>query len=108
GGRRGKGPPPRPACPRVAPRASLARQDEPAAPVRQGRWRLTRPILAINGGPPVRPAGRPWPRWPRYTDEARREVDAALASGRWAVSGPRTGEPGRARPLAGQVAAVHR
>jgi L-glutamine:2-deoxy-scyllo-inosose/3-amino-2,3-dideoxy-scyllo-inosose aminotransferase len=75
--------------------------------VRQGRWRLTRPILAIDGGPPVRPAGRPWPRWPRYTDEARREVDAALASGRWAISGPWTGEPCRARRFAEQFAAFH-
>ena len=78
-------------------------------PLRCGRarWRPTRPTLAIHGGPPVRPAGRPWPCWPRYTDEARREVDAALASGRWAISGPWTGEPCRARRFAEQFAAFH-
>ena len=42
--------------------------------------RPTRPNLAIAGGPPVRPVDRPWPAWPRYTDAARREVDALLAS----------------------------
>jgi L-glutamine:2-deoxy-scyllo-inosose/3-amino-2,3-dideoxy-scyllo-inosose aminotransferase len=67
----------------------------------------TRPTLAIDGGAPVRPADRPWSAWPRYTDAARREVDAVLASGRWAISGPWTGEPCRERRFAEQFAAFH-
>src|SRR5262249_18811847 len=66
----------------------------------------TRPMLAIAGGPPVRAADRPWPRWPRYTDAARREVEAVLASGRWAISGPWTGEPCRERRFAERFAAL--
>ena len=50
---------------------------------------------------------RPWPAWPRYTDAARREVDAVLASGRWAISGPWTGEPSRERRFAERFAAFH-
>lgn len=71
------------------------------------RWRDTRPTLAIDGGPAVRPADRPWPAWPRYTDAARREVEAVLASGRWAISGPWTGEPCRERRFAEQFASFH-
>lgn len=63
--------------------------------------------LAIDGGPPVRSADKPWPTWPRYTEAARRAVDAALASGRWAISGPYTGEPCREREFAARFAAVH-
>jgi dTDP-4-amino-4,6-dideoxygalactose transaminase len=68
----------------------------------------TRSTLAIDGGPRVRPADRPWPTWPRYTDAARREVEAVLESGRWAISGPWTGEPCRERRFAEQFAAFHR
>jgi L-glutamine:2-deoxy-scyllo-inosose/3-amino-2,3-dideoxy-scyllo-inosose aminotransferase len=75
--------------------------------VRQGRGGDTRPTLAIDGGPAVRPADRPWPAWPRYTDAARREVEAVLASGRWAISGPWTGEPCRERRFAEQFARFH-
>ncbi len=45
--------------------------------------------------------------WPRYTEAARREVDAALASGRWAISGPWTGQPCREQRFAEQFAAFH-
>lgn len=63
--------------------------------------------LAIHGGEPVRPADRPWPSWPRYTEAARREVDAALRSGRWAISGPWWGETSRNRRFAERFAAFH-
>jgi L-glutamine:2-deoxy-scyllo-inosose/3-amino-2,3-dideoxy-scyllo-inosose aminotransferase len=63
--------------------------------------------LALHGGRPVRSADRPWPAWPQYTAGARREVDAALASGRWAVSGPWVGEACRERRFAEQFAGFH-
>ncbi len=63
--------------------------------------------LAIDGGAPVRSRERPWPEWPRYTEAARREVEAALASGRWAISGPFRGEPSRNQRFAERFAALH-
>ncbi len=63
--------------------------------------------LAIHGGRPVRSVERPWPAWPRYTDAAQREVEAALRSGRWAISGPFTGEPSRNQRFADAFAAFH-
>jgi len=50
---------------------------------------------------------RPWPAWPRYTEASRREVEAVLASGRWAISGPWTGEQSRERRFAERFAAFH-
>ena len=75
----------------------------------------TRPTLAIDGGAPVRPADRPWSAWPRYTDGARREVDAVLARGAGrAISGPWTGEQcpratlrGAGRGITGWTHAYH-
>jgi len=55
----------------------------------------------------VRSPERPWPAWPRYTEAARREVDAALRSGRWAISGPWTGEASRNQLFAERFAAFH-
>jgi L-glutamine:2-deoxy-scyllo-inosose/3-amino-2,3-dideoxy-scyllo-inosose aminotransferase len=67
----------------------------------------TTSTLAIDGGASVRPADRPWPAWPRYTEAARREVNAALESGRWAISGAWTGERCRERRFAERFAAFH-
>ncbi len=47
--------------------------------------------LALLGGPPVYPG--PWPAWPTAGSRARPLLDAVLASGRWALSGPWTGTP---------------
>lgn len=55
----------------------------------------------------MRSPERPWPAWPRYTEAARREVDASLRSGRWAISGPWTGETSRNRLFAERFAAFH-
>ncbi|MDJ0852376.1 MAG: aminotransferase class I/II-fold pyridoxal phosphate-dependent enzyme [Myxococcota bacterium] len=63
--------------------------------------------LAIHGGRPVRSPERPWPTWPRYTEAAQREVEGALRSGRWAISGPFTGEPSRNQRFAESFAAFH-
>ena len=68
---------------------------------------MTTSELAIHGGEPVRPADRPWPSWPRYPEAARQEVDATLRSGRWAISGPWTGEPSRNARFAEHFAAFH-
>lgn len=46
--------------------------------------------LAINGANPVRT--KPWPRWPQYGPQAKSILRRVLSSGRWAVSGPWTGE----------------
>lgn len=50
-------------------------------------------MLAINGGTPVktRPMS-PWPIWDQQTLKCLEEV---LESGRWALSGPWTGQPSR-------------
>jgi len=52
---------------------------------------LSSSILAANGGSPVR--GRPWPRWPQYGPIAITLLQKVLNGGRWAISGPWTGEP---------------
>lgn len=44
--------------------------------------------LAIDGGTPVRPAHRRWPRWPVPADHTERLLTSALHSGRWAISSP--------------------
>lgn len=47
--------------------------------------------LAVHGGIPVRDPLRPWPNWPTPTAQARRNLDAVLDNGRWAITSP----PGR-------------
>jgi dTDP-4-amino-4,6-dideoxygalactose transaminase len=47
-------------------------------------------ILALHGGQPV--STRPWPRWPRAGETARHLIDRVLASDRWSISGPWSGE----------------
>lgn len=42
--------------------------------------------LAINGGTPVRPVGREWPKWPIPADGVARSLEAVLESGRWAIT----------------------
>lgn len=53
--------------------------------------RKARRALAIAGGPVVRTASD-WPRWPRTDPRLHAITRDALESGRWAVSGPWTGE----------------
>lgn len=48
------------------------------------------PALAVHGGAPVHAGG--WPDWPQYDGATVAAVGAALASGRWTVSGGWTGE----------------
>jgi dTDP-4-amino-4,6-dideoxygalactose transaminase len=43
-------------------------------------------VLAIHGGTPV--SVRPWPRWPRAANTAKRLIAESLASDRWSISGP--------------------
>ncbi|MEY7971417.1 aminotransferase class I/II-fold pyridoxal phosphate-dependent enzyme [Saccharomonospora xinjiangensis] len=54
--------------------------------------------LALFGGAPVR--SRPWPAWPVATDRTLDLLQQAAGSGRWAVSGAYTGEPGFERRFA--------
>jgi dTDP-4-amino-4,6-dideoxygalactose transaminase len=44
--------------------------------------------LAVHGGVPVRDPLRPWPVWPVPAAQARRNLDAVLDSGRWAITSP--------------------
>src|SRR5262249_61314716 len=67
----------------------------------------TSPTPPVGGAPPARPAAGPGPAGPRAAGGRRREVDAALASGRWAISGPWTGEPSRERRFGERFAAFH-
>ncbi|TDB82453.1 DegT/DnrJ/EryC1/StrS aminotransferase family protein [Micromonospora sp. KC721] len=48
--------------------------------------------LAVNGGPAVRPADRPWPVWPVPAPEAGRYLQEVLHSRRWAISSPHHGD----------------
>lgn len=50
-------------------------------------------MLAINGGTPVR--NRPWSAWPIWDQRTLDRLGDVLRSGRWAVSGPWTGQPSR-------------
>ena len=54
--------------------------------------------LAIYGGKPLR--SRPWPQWPVVGKETERVLIEVLNSGRWAVSGPYTGQPSFERKFA--------
>jgi dTDP-4-amino-4,6-dideoxygalactose transaminase len=47
-----------------------------------------RAALARNGGPPVRDARRPWPRWPAPTAEAERGLLDVLRGDRWTLTAP--------------------
>ena len=49
--------------------------------------------LAIHGGPPVWSGS--WPPWPQAGSGTLASLDAVLASGRWAISGPWSGEETR-------------
>ena len=48
--------------------------------------------LAIDGGPPVRPPDREWPRWPVPAPSAERLLTSVLRSGRWTISSPEGNE----------------
>lgn len=66
-------------------------------------------MLALHGGTPVHE--RSWPPWPQYDEATVATVSAALASGRWSMSGGWTGtEPYErtfARRFAAFVGATH-
>lgn len=59
---------------------------------------MTRPstarrvALAVDGGTPVRHAGREWPQWPVPAPGAAELLTEVLHSGRWAISSPHRGE----------------
>ncbi len=63
--------------------------------------------LALDGGRPARSPERPWPAWPRATSAAARALEDTLRSGRWAISGPWTGQPSRNQLFAERFAAFH-
>ncbi|WFE36079.1 DegT/DnrJ/EryC1/StrS family aminotransferase [Micromonospora sp. WMMD975] len=48
--------------------------------------------LAVDGGRPVRPPDRPWPRWPIPAPDAAPNLAAVLQGGRWAISSPTVGD----------------
>ncbi|SCF33317.1 dTDP-4-amino-4,6-dideoxygalactose transaminase [Micromonospora marina] len=48
--------------------------------------------LAVDGGRPVRPPDRPWPRWPVPAPDAAGNLAAVLTGGRWAISSPSVGD----------------
>jgi L-glutamine:2-deoxy-scyllo-inosose/3-amino-2,3-dideoxy-scyllo-inosose aminotransferase len=50
--------------------------------------RLQTARLAVDGGQPVRPAGRRWPAWPVPAEDAERLLISVLHSRRWAISSP--------------------
>lgn len=62
-------------------------------------------ILALHGGTPVR--SRPWPAWPRVTEQTQAMLVDALHSGRWTVSGAYTGREPYERRFAAAYARFH-
>lgn len=66
---------------------------------------MTDESLAALGGTPIRT--RSWPKWPRATDSTHRAVAEVLDSGRWAVSGPYTGQVCAERQFAAAFARFH-
>ncbi|GIF06888.1 DegT/DnrJ/EryC1/StrS family aminotransferase [Actinoplanes siamensis] len=48
--------------------------------------------LAIDGGPPVRSAEAPWPRWPVAAPGAEDMLRQVLHSRQWAITSPHEGE----------------
>ncbi|GIQ68865.1 DegT/DnrJ/EryC1/StrS family aminotransferase [Xylanibacillus composti] len=48
-----------------------------------------------------------WPRWPIADEETLEQLRLVLESGRWAISGPYTGEPTREQQFAEQFAAYN-
>lgn len=63
-------------------------------------------MLAINGGEPIR--RRPWPSWPIWDDRTLDRLGEVLRGGRWAISGPWTGQPSRCTEAEGAFAEFNR
>lgn len=61
--------------------------------------------LAIDGGPRVR--DRPWPPWPKVTEQGEVMLLEAFHSGRWTVSGAYTGSDPYERRFAEAYARFH-
>lgn len=60
----------------------------PNKPYTTVRHRLAAERLALEGGIPIRPADRPWPRWPVAADSAPALLRNVLESSRWAITSP--------------------